>query len=634
LLERQLDVAKDAGEKDRVVALGIRVAALREQAGDEDAALEGYHGVLDWDDKNLHALRAVMRIAERREDSLSESDLLDRLLEVETGDEATRAALRLADLKQAMSDDEGVERALVVGLRQNPASPQLRQRLGALYAERDDRVGLARLSAIEARGVADPSARKSLLVRAGESLRDEGAVKEAADAFADALDVDPLDRDVLFSFMDTCANTNQHGRAIAAVDRAILTDPADDDAWLFFSRAVLREAVGDSDLALDDLEQAFDKSGGGYHAELRAHLEAALVRVSRDPSASRRSELEIRLRLAEVTAQGGDYEGARVVVDHLLQQDPRNVQVITALGRIEERGQRLESAANVYAHLVGMVQGRELADAAMRLTEVARKLGRPDIARGGLERAVAEVPGDKRLRPALRSVYEDSGAIGELAELVLDEARSNEDEGARYDTMLEAARLLLYGTGDQSLGPAMAERSIAVLEEAVVLRPDDPDVLLLIADALGAAGRIDDARGRLSNMIAAHRGKRSKELGQAFYTLYRVESRDGNLSEALAALTKAFDNQPQNGGIAMELGQLALDLDDQDIAQRGFRAVTLTKVDGTSGVTTQDRAVAYYQLGNLAVRQGDQRRAKLMLDKALAEDPSLAEARDLLARLG
>lgn len=633
LLERQLDVAKDASDKDRVVAIGLRVASLKEQAGDEDAALEGFHGVLDWDEKNITALRAVMRIAERREDSLVQSDLLDRLLEVETGEEAGNAALRLADLKQAAGDWEGVERALLVGLKANEASPQLRQRLGALYAEREDKVGLARLSAMEARVVPDPELRKQLLVKAGESLRDEGAMKDAADAFESALEVDPLDRDILFSFMDACANTAQHARAIAAVDRAIDHDPADDDAWLYFSRAVLREAVGDSDLALDDLEQAFDQSGGGYHAELRAHLEAALVRVARDPSASRRSELEIRLRLAEVAAQSGDPDSARVVVDEVLRRDPRSVVALLTLARIEERSGRLAEAADVYAHVAGIAEGAELTSCALRLQDLARRIGRPEVARGALERAAGASPGDTKLRAALRSVYEDSGAIGELADMLIEEARANDDESARYDTLLEAARLLLYGTGDASLGPAMAERSIAVLEEAAPMRPDDPDVILLLCDAFGAAGRIDDARARLAQVIGGYRGKRSKELGQAYYTLYRVEARDGNLTEAMAALSKAFDNQPQNGGIALELGQLALDLDDQDVAQRAFRAVTLMKVDGSSGVTTQDRALAYFQLGSLAVRQGDNRRAKLMLDKSLAEDPSLAEARELLARL-
>ncbi len=633
LLERQLDVAKDAADKARVVAVGLRVAALREKAGDEDVALDAYHGVLDWDEKNLEALRAIVRIAERREDSLVQGDLLDRLLEIESGEQAGQTAVRLAELRLAGGDPEAAEKALLAGLRASPTNAVLRQQLGAIYTERDDRVGLARLAALEARGVADPQSRKELLVKAAEALRDEGALKDSADVFADAVEADPLDRDLLFSFMDACANTSQHARAIAAVDVAIERDPAGDDAWLYFSRAVLREAVGESDLALDDLERAFDQSGGGYHAELRAHLEAALVRVTRDPSASRRSELEIRLRLAEVAAHGGDGDSARLVVDEVLRRDPQNTVALRTLARIEERAERYDVAANAYAHLVGIVSGQELSECALRLAEVARKLGRPDVARGGLERAVEAAPEDPKLRAALRGVYEDSGAIGELAELIVEDARHAPEEAARFDLLMEAARLLLYGTGEASMGPAMAERSLAVIEEVRALRPDDPDVALLAADALGAAGRIDAARGALGALISAQKGKRSKELGQAYYTLYRVESRDGNVSEALTALVKAFENQPQNGGIALELGQLATDLDDQEVAQRAFRAVTIMKADGTSGVTSQDRAVAYFQLGSIAIRQGDTRRARLMLDKSLAEDPALEEAKQLLGTL-
>jgi tetratricopeptide (TPR) repeat protein len=156
-------------------------------------------------------------------------------------------------------------------------------------------------------------------------------------------------------------------------------------------------------------------------------------------------------------------------------------------------------------------------------------------------------------------------------------------------------------------------------------------MLQLSAEALSALGRIDEAREIVGGVIASHKSKRSKELGQAFYALYRIEAKGGNLSEAIEALAKAFDNQPQNGSLALELGQLAIDLDEHEIAQRAFRAVTLLKPDGS--ISTRDRAIAYYHLGSIAARAGDARRAKLMLEKSLAEDATLDAARDLLATL-
>ncbi|MFO0550035.1 MAG: hypothetical protein U0271_16690 [Polyangiaceae bacterium] len=632
LLERQLDVAKDAEDKPRVVALYHRLAALRERGGDEDAALDAFHGALDWDDKNLAALRAVVRLHSKREDSIALGDLLDRLLELETGDAAVELAIRSADAKLEAGDPPGAERALLTGFKANPRSPVLKQRLTELYTERNDKVGLARISAVESRFVTDPKIRKDLLLAAAETMKTDGDAREAVELYDEALTLDRTDRDTLFAFMDACANSSQHQRAIDAVATALAADPS--DAWLLFSRAVLREAIGQSDAALDDLEAAFDKSGGQYAQELRAHLEAALGRIARDPNASRRSEADIQLRLAEVSAADGDIDGARNTIDEVLRRSPQDVRALRSLGRIEELATRFDAAALAYARAVGLAKNEELTDIAIRLFECAQRSQRLSIARPGLERAVAATPDNVALRTALRAIYEETGAVIELAELLTDEARRVEDTNARFDKLLEAARLLLYGTGESSTGPAMAERALAVLDEARNLKPEDQDCLQLCSEALATVGRPEEARNMLGAIINSHKGKRSRELGQAFYALYRVESKSGNLTEALEALVKAFDNQPQNGGIALELGQLAIDLDEQDVAQRAFRAVTLLKSDGASGVSPQDRAIAYFHLGSIAARQGDARRAKMMLDKSLAEDPNLDAARELLRSLG
>ena len=84
----------------------------------------------------------------------------------------------------------------------------------------------------------------------------------------------------------------------------------------------------------------------------------------------------------------------------------------------------------------------------------------------------------------------------------------------------------------------------------------------------------------------------------------------------------------------MELGQFALDLDDQEIASRAFRAVTLMKIlPGPEGTTGAAKALAYYHLGRFAEAQGDRRKARLMVEKAVSEDPHLEIARTLLDEL-
>jgi hypothetical protein len=87
----------------------------------------------------------------------------------------------------------------------------------------------------------------------------------------------------------------------------------------------------------------------------------------------------------------------------------------------------------------------------------------------------------------------------------------------------------------------------------------------------------------------------------------------------------------------MELGTFALDIDDQEIAARAFRSVTLMKAPTAeapdAGASPAQRAVAYHHLAVIARAQGDRRKARLLAEKAVAEDGSLEVARALLDEL-
>ncbi len=101
-------------------------------------------------------------------------------------------------------------------------------------------------------------------------------------------------------------------------------------------------------------------------------------------------------------------------------------------------------------------------------------------------------------------------------------------------------------------------------------------------------------------------------------------------------MLRAFDNDPQNAELAMELGGFALERSDVDTAARAFRAVTLLRTASSGageGATAAMKAVAYHRLALIANAQGDRRKARFMVEKALAEDPSLEGARVLLDTL-
>lgn len=212
--------------------------------------------------------------------------------------------------------------------------------------------------------------------------------------------------------------------------------------------------------------------------------------------------------------------------------------------------------------------------------------------------------------------------------MFIDDARAEPDPATRGAVLLRAGRLLTE-SGD---GP----RAAPILDEARHLLPDSQDAAIAYAQALAASGHGAEARALLTQAAASHRGKRSKQLGVVHLALARIEQQSGNTAEALQAMLRAFDSDPQNADLAMELGGFALELDDTETASRAFRAVTLlrTSPSGASeGASAQAKALAYHRLAVIANVQGDRRKARFMVEKALAEDPTLAEARALLDAL-
>lgn len=121
-----------------------------------------------------------------------------------------------------------------------------------------------------------------------------------------------------------------------------------------------------------------------------------------------------------------------------------------------------------------------------------------------------------------------------------------------------------------------------------------------------------------------------------FREMSRIQLAEGDLSDALASLTKAFEMDMKNSRLAMELGQLALDMDETEVAGRAFRGVTMLRTgedDSGEPVTIELKAHAQYQLALLAQRAGDPRRARMLASKALSDNPEHALARQLLSEL-
>jgi tetratricopeptide (TPR) repeat protein len=623
LVARQIDAAKDRRDTPAIVALSLRLGLLLEQQWDENGALDVYHAALDWDADNRDLLRAIVRIGVAREDSVDLGGSLEKLLAVEEGEAATELALRLSKLRLLQGDAEGAEQALELGFHASPSNRELRDELVQRYTAAEAWPKLSALYVREAEGLSAPEQQVESLCHAADLLRERaGDPAGAAALLLRALELLPAERDVLLALIDAYGAMGEHEKAIDAISRVLTIHP--DDPWLYRSRAALHEALGQGELVVADLQEAYDKSGGGYAGELVVALEQAVAQA-----AGRSSERPLRLRLAELLGKSGEVERARAELTELTRTDGKDRAALRALAALEDAQQSWEAAAAVYRRLLPLEEGEGLVDIALRLSLVCDQTGRPGDARAALERALRASPDHPELRERLRAVYNMTGAVHELAGMILEDAAASTDPATRFTHLLHAGRLLL----DDGNEPA---RAVAVIEEARALRPDEQETTLLLAEAYAVGGRIPQARALLDAAAAAHKGRRSKQLSAVHRQRARLELAAGDKVAALGALTRAFEGDPQNGALAMELGVLAVELDEVEVLSRAFRAVTLMKVSpagSAEGTSVAARGLAYYHLGRIAFAQGDKRKARMLIEKAAADDPGHEAARALLEQL-
>ncbi|MCC6903351.1 MAG: tetratricopeptide repeat protein [Polyangiaceae bacterium] len=582
LLTVQIDTAKDRQDVPRLVAQSLRLGKLLESMERASDAYDVYVAVLDWDKSSGEILRAVLRLAELRDDPYVVADVLESLLRVERGEPAVEIAARLVMLRTEQGDEEGAARALELGFVASPTTVELRDPLLDRYAAREDWAGASRV------------------------LRD-------------AVRVVPNDRELLGRLIDAhrCA-----GESAVALEILDSLSEMESDPQVSRARAALLSDVGRDEEAVLVLEAAF-----GFDPEAAHDLIPALERaIGRGDAEHAR---EHSLRLAEVLERVGDADGARARLVDLGKQLPKDREVVRRLAELEGRAERWDAASMAYRKLIALEEGEALTEAALSLADACERAGRFGDARGGLERAHKLAPHEGRLKERLRALYEAVGDSRELARFVFEEAAAEQQVQRRFELLLQAGNLLLMPDGD----PA---RAVEILTEARGLSPDSTEGATLLARAWATVGRGEEAMTLLGEVVGSFRGRRARELAPIYREMSRIQLAEGFLSDALGSLTKAFEMDMKNARLAMELGQLALDMDETEVAARAFRGVTMLRAGDEEGgevVTGDVKAHANYQLALLAQRAGDPRRARMLASKALAENADHHLARQLISEL-
>ena len=337
----------------------------------------------------------------------------------------------------------------------------------------------------------------------------------------------------------------------------------------------------------------------------------------------------MKLRLAQIFAEMGDQERASEQLADLVKEVPQDRAALRQLAELAANAQDWDSAANVYRELIELEEGAALVNTALDLWRVCERAGRLGDALGGLERALEIAPGNEELRLHIAQAYEANGDHRQLAAMLEADAARASAVDDQLELMLRAGALYLEPEGDVT-------EAVRVLEQVRELSPENLTGVVLLARAFTASGRGEEAIVLLTSTADAHHGKRIREMADVYAELSRMHLEDGMLTDAMEALQKACEMDLRNGTLAMQLGQLALEIEEFDVAQRAFRSASMMKpfkAETGEGITSEARADAHYCLAWLAYNEGDVRKAKILASKTLAENAQHEHALALMAEL-
>lgn len=395
-------------------------------------------------------------------------------------------------------------------------------------------------------------------------------------------------------------------------------------------RAVLDEEPGNEQATLM-LSQLLEKQGRDDELAELLDRQIELMRDRGDVAA----ELSFRVRLGEVfESRLGDTAKAIGAYQAVLDRDGAHKGALVALARLHEaKGEKAE-AAKMLERLLEGEQGAEAVATSLRLADLYGALKDVAALRRALERGLQADERAAEVRDRLRSLYEKEGAWTELADLVRGDAEAASETNERVRLFRRAAEIHQSKRHD----PAAAAD---LLVKASELAPGDRDLLLLLCDAYSASGRGRQAADALQKIVESYGGRRSKDLATIHHRLAKAYSAEGDKDKALAELDIAFKIDPGSIGVLRDLGVLSLELssaatDDKvkeghlDRAQKTFRALLLQKLDDSSPIS---KAEVFYYLADISHRQGDDKKAQQMLERALDNDKNHAPSKELLAKL-
>lgn len=620
LLEARLDALIGEGPSDELVDVALRAAELHRTV-DTHAARTVLLRALDVVPRDRGLIEAILTYQGEDDDIRERTELRERLIATEPLDTVARAALRSVADWEALGDEDGMMRALDLGLSRLGDDDVLRPKLEDMIRRRGDDRQLAAFLARRLDAVTDPLERRTLALEAAFILRERlGDPSAAAEVLARVLE-GPFDLAAFEEYVACLVAAARMGDAIAAITAALESVGGQDElrTTLFSMRSNLRRATGDLAFALADLESI----GEQHRARTFEPMASLLVAIRQEAESSNDVERErhAALRLAQLLETNERVEDARDVLVHHVERQPDDVEAIEWLVRCQTALEDWVGLRVSTELLVARTEGEPRIAAALLYTDASERTGRLERAREVLEHVRVTSGEDRRIVDRLRTIYVAMGEHREVAAMLIAEARTS-DDARRFDCLLEAGRLLLETANDP-------DGAVEPLTEAHGIHPDDMRLTVLLVDAYLAADRLAEAGHLLEHSIASHPKRRTPELSQLQHRMGRYARATGDRDLEMQWFVASLECDKNNVDCAADLANVSMELGDYETALNALRTITLARTEGPIS-----RAMAYLLQAKIAHQRGESRRALLWARKAREVDPVLDGVDAFLRELG
>ncbi len=469
---------------DAQLAVNKEVAQLAsDRIKKPQICIELWAVVLASDPNDVDALRALAQLYERDREYERFADVLERLIEfTEEREERVKLLLKLGQVTgDRLKDDSRAAEAYRLLLELEPEDrryqEQLKKRYLALgrwddlemfYAQTERWDEFIRVLESNESRAEDEAQRIAMLMKVAELwMTQKGKPDRAARAYEKILTLDPenvaaADRlvplyttsgnakglvtalEIKLQYVDDVQEQVETLRQVAELYSGRLADKQ-----LAFERLLLAFELVPEDAVAEEQAAAAAAEVGGWEP-LASSLKEALANLS-GAAATR-----VHLRLGQISEHElGDKKAALAHYQAVAEEDPTNVDALTAMERLYSEGGNAEQLLEIYERRLEL----EFEPAARRATQLAMArlydagLGRQDDAVATYQAVLVDEPDDAETLAALDDLLQRIGDMPQLAEILSRRIELESSEGGLAELKYRLARVeeLDLGRPDSAL---------------------------------------------------------------------------------------------------------------------------------------------------------------------------------------